>query len=177
MKIIVISDIHGSLYYMRKIEEVIEKEKPFRIILLGDLYYHGPRNPLPLDYNPMEVAKILNKYHNRIKAIQGNCDAEVDQMISDFKIQKSYRMKYLNKRFFFTHGHKHHKDNIPTNIDYLIYGHLHTHFVEEVNGVVCINAGSISMPKNKTKHSYILIEDNKLLIKDIDRTVIEQREI
>ena len=83
MKLLVVSDIHGSLYYMNKIEEIIEKEKPTGIMLLGDLYYHGPRNPLTDEYNPSEVANKLNKHKEKILAVKGNCDAEVDQMISE----------------------------------------------------------------------------------------------
>ena len=82
MKLLIVSDIHGSGYYANKLLEIVEKENPDKIVLLGDLYYHGPRNPLTEKYGPMEVANILNSLKDKILAIKGNCDAEVDEMIS-----------------------------------------------------------------------------------------------
>ena len=89
-----------------KLEKIIEKSVSDKIILLGDLYYHGPRNPLPRDYEPKGVAEILNKYKDEILAVRGNCDAEVDQMISEFNIEENIRLEIDGKEFFFTHGHK-----------------------------------------------------------------------
>ena len=161
MKYLVISDIHGSGYYANKINEIYEKEKPDKIILLGDLYYHGPRNRLTDGYNPMEVAKILNKYKDIILCTRGNCDAEVDEMISEFKFEESIQLNIEGKRFFFTHGHKYNIDNIPKNIDILVYGHFHTGYIKEKDGILCINAGSISLPKNNTPNSYLIIDNIK----------------
>ena len=93
MKLLIISDIHGSSYYANKILEINDKEKPDKIILLGDLYYHGPRNKLTKDYAPMEVANILNSLKDKILAVKGNCDAEVDQMISEFKLENNLELK------------------------------------------------------------------------------------
>ena len=106
MKILVVSDIHGSNYYMERIEGIYKKENADRIILLGDLYYHGPRNPLPKDYNPMEVSKKLNAMKDIIKCVKGNCDAEVDEMISEFKFEEMIKEEIGGKKFIFTHGHK-----------------------------------------------------------------------
>lgn len=177
MKYIVVSDIHGSLYYAKKIEKIIEQEQPIKIILLGDLYYHGPRNPLPLEYNPMEVANILNKYHNLIVCIKGNCDAEVDQMISKFNIGDDYKEIINGKRFYFTHGHKYNIDNIPNEVDILVYGHFHTGFIRELNNMIIINSGSITLPKNNTKNSYLVITDKEIVLKDVDGNVIEIKKI
>lgn len=174
MKIIVISDIHGSLYYMKKMLYIINKENPDKIILLGDLYYHGPRNPLPEEYAPMEVSKILNSLKDKILCVKGNCDAEVDEMISEFNFEDNIRLNINGKRFFFTHGHKYNIDNIPENVDVLIYGHFHTGFIKQIDNVTCINSGSISLPKNNTPNSYLLIENNSIYLKDVsDEKIID----
>lgn len=173
MKILVISDIHGSSYYANKINEIYKRETPDKIILLGDLYYHGPRNPLTKEYNPMEVSKILNNLKDIILCTKGNCDSEVDEMISEFKFEESIEMTIDGLRFFFTHGHKYNMDNIPNNIDVIVYGHFHTGFIKEKDGVICVNAGSISLPKNNTKHSYLIIDNKEIILKDLEGNVIE----
>ena len=173
MKYLVISDIHGSNYYAKKINEIYEKEKPDKIILLGDLYYHGPRNPLTEEYNPMEVAKILNNLKEKILCVRGNCDAEVDEMISEFKFEDNIELTISGAKFFFTHGHKYNIDNIPESTDVLVYGHLHTGFIKERNGVICVNSGSISLPKNNTEHSYLVIEGKEIMLKDVEGNVLE----
>lgn len=178
MKIIVISDIHGSNFYMNKMKDRINIENPDKIILLGDLYYHGPRNPLTKDYNPQEVAKTLNSLKDKIIAVRGNCDAEVDQMISEFKIQENYISLNLNgKKFIFTHGHKFNIDSLPDEeFDVLVYGHFHTGFIKEKDGKIFVNSGSISLPKNNTKNSYLIIDDNNIYLEDIEGNVIDKIE-
>ena len=106
MKFLVVSDIHGSGFYARKLDKIINNEEPDKIILLGDLYYHGPRNPLTQEYAPKEVADILNSHKDKILAVRGNCDAEVDQMISEFKLEENIIIEINQKKFFFTHSHK-----------------------------------------------------------------------
>ena len=136
MKYVVASDIHGSIYYTKKLLEQFEIEKADTLILLGDLYYHGPRNPLPLEYAPMEVANLLNVFDKKLIVIKGNCDAEVDEMISKFKFNDHIELTINNKRYYFTHGHHENIDNIPNNIDVLVYGHFHTGFIKEKDNVV-----------------------------------------
>ena len=177
MKFLVISDIHGSNFYAKKIEEIYKKEKPDKIILLGDLYYHGPRNRLTEEYNPMEVSKILNKLKDKILCTRGNCDAEVDEMISEFKFEESIELTINGLRFFFTHGHKYNMDNVPNNIDVLVYGHLHTGFIKEEYDIIFVNSGSIALPKNNTKNSYLIINDNEILLKDIEGNIVESKKI
>ena len=178
MKLLVVSDIHGSLYYAKKIEEIYKRENPDKLILLGDLYYHGPRNPLPKEYNPAEVCKILNSLKENIVAIKGNCDAEVDEMISGFELKNSVQMDISGKRFLFTHGHKNNIDNLPEEkIDVLVYGHFHTGFIKEKDNVICVNAGSITFPKNDTKNSYLIIEDNNIILKDVEGNIIDSKEL
>ena len=106
MKILIASDIHGSAYFTKKLVKIIESENFDKIILLGDIYYHGPRNKLPKGYNPMKVAEYLNQYSDKIKCIKGNCDSEVDQMISKFSFEFSYDMTFAHKKFLFVHGHR-----------------------------------------------------------------------
>lgn len=102
MKLFIISDIHSSLYYLKKVMEIFEKENYDKLVILGDELYHGPRNPLPKDYSPKEVIEILNKYKDKIIAVRGNCDSEVDQMVLSYPIMSDYSMIYLgNKRVFF----------------------------------------------------------------------------
>ena len=174
MKYLVVSDIHGSLFYANKIKEIMEKENIDKLILLGDLYYHGPRNPLPKEYNPMEVSNLLNSLKDKLICIKGNCDAEVDEMISEFKFNDYICLEISDKKFIFTHGHKYNIDNIPQKTDVLIYGHFHTGFFKTKNNVLCVNAGSVSIPKEQTKNSYLTIENNLILLKDLEGNVIEK---
>lgn len=175
MKYVIMSDIHGSAYYARRIPQIIEKENADKLILLGDLYYHGPRNPLPEDYAPMEVAAILNGMKDSLLCIRGNCDAEVDEMISEFPFEDHLLLELDGRRVYFTHGHKKNMDHLPEEaVDMLFYGHFHTGFLREENGILFANPGSISLPKNGTAHSYILLEGRKVTLKDVDGTVIDQ---
>ena len=172
MKIFVASDIHGSSYFMKRFAEIIEAEKPEQIILLGDLYYHGPRNKFPKKYSPMKVAEILNFYKDKIKCVKGNCDAEVDQMISEFKIEESYETEINGKTFLFVHGHKLDPKNMPQK-DFVFGGH--THVPEVINYENCkyINPGSLSLPKGEYAQSYAVISDGKIEIKELKGKIIE----
>ena len=157
-------------------KKVLDKECPDKIILLGDLYYHGPRNPLSKEYAPMEVANILNSMKDKILAVRGNCDAEVDQMISEFEMKENIIIDIDGKKFLFTHGHKINMDHLPEEkIDVLIYGHFHTGFITEKGNIIIANPGSISLPKQNTKNSYILIENGSLVLKDLTGNVIKER--
>ena len=173
MKYLVVSDLHGSSYYANKLKDIYNKENPDNIILLGDLYYHGPRNPLTKEYNPMEVSDILNSFKDIILCTRGNCDADVDEMISEFKFEDYIRISISNNNFFFTHGHKYNIDNIPENTDVLVYGHFHTGFIKRQNGVLCINSGSIALPKDNTKNSYLIIDEKEIVLKDVDGNKID----
>ena len=178
MKLLIISDIHGSSYYAKKILEIRERENSDKIILLGDLYYHGPRNSLTKEYDPKIVAEILNSLKDEILAVKGNCDAEVDQMISDFELKDNLKLEINGFKVFYTHGHKYNIDNLPEEkIDILIYGHFHTGFIKEKNGIIFANAGSISLPKDNTKNSYLVLNEKELLLKDIDGNIIDKKEL
>ena len=178
MKLLIISDIHGSSCYANKILEINEREKPDKIVLLGDLYYHGPRNPLTEEYNPMEVAKVLNSLKDKILAVKGNCDADVDQMISEFPLQETIELEVNGHNIFFSHGDKYNMDNLPplgVNIDIMFYGHFHINFIEEKNGIIFVNPGSISLPKQNTEHGYAILDENEIILKDVEGNVIEKR--
>lgn len=171
MKIFFMSDIHGSLYYLNKALKAYEREKCEYIVILGDVLYHGPRNDIPKGYDPKSVANILNKLKNKIMCVKGNCDGEVDQMMIEFPILCDYStIFYKEKRLFLTHGHKYNKNNmLPVDKgDIIISGHTHIPVCEKVEGVYFINPGSITFPKENTKHSYGILEDDKFIIKDLN---------
>ena len=175
MKVLVISDIHGSSYYAEKIKEIVEKENPNKIILLGDLYYHGPRNELSQEYAPMKVAEILNRFKDKLLVVKGNCDAEVDEMISDFKFEDHLLLNINGKNIYFTHGHKYNIEVIPyEDFEILIYGHIHQGFIQEKEGYIFANPGSISLPKCGTEHSYLILEENKIILKNVEGNVIQE---
>lgn len=177
MKYVVISDIHGSSYYAKMVPEIFAREEADKMILLGDLYYHGPRNDLTQEYDPMEVAKILNVYKDKIVALKGNCDAAVDQTISEFEMKTSEEMLINGLEFFFTHGDVYNSGNPPRFADVVVHGHTHIGMIEEIEGKIYLNPGSISLPRGGTKHSYAVIEDGEILLKEISGEVIKKRSI
>ncbi|MEG0376000.1 MAG: phosphodiesterase, partial [Raoultibacter sp.] len=168
MKILFASDIHGSAVYCRQFIERIADEKPDTVVLLGDLLYHGPRNALPEGYAPMEVADMLNALKERIIAVRGNCEAEVDQMVLDFPCMADYTTLIDEKghTIFATHGHVWSPDKLP----YLapgsafLSGHTHVKQLEEISGVLVVNPGSVSIPKDGT-HSFGVFEDGLFTLK------------
>ena len=180
MKLMFVSDIHGSLYYCQLMKEIWQAEHPDRLILLGDLLYHGPRNDLPKDYNPKEVIAILNEMKDEILCVRGNCDAEVDQMVLDFPIQADYMMLMLKKRTcIVTHGHIYNKENLPPlkHGDILLHGHTHIQALEDNGDYLYINPGSISLPKAGNKNSYMIFEDGIFTIRDVEGNPIQSLSI
>ena len=175
MKLLIISDIHGSSYYAKMIPEIFKLEKADEIIILGDLYYHGPRNPLPKDYSPMDVCNILNSLKEKLKVVRGNCDALVDETISDFNFHNHLLLNINNKRIYFTHGDKYNQVVLPDEkFDIIFYGHFHTGFIRKKNNLIFANPGSLSLPKNNTRHSYIIMDSEKITLKDISGSIIEE---
>lgn len=169
MKFLIASDLHGSGYYAKKLIEVFEKEKADKLILLGDIYNHGPRNPLPKEYSPQTVSEILNGIKEKLIVIKGNCDSQVDTLISEFSFIEDAVLVSGEKTFFLTHGHLFNKDNRPaTRFDGVIYGHFHTGFIEQIDGTIFANTGSLSLPKGRTTNSYIILEDGELTLKEIE---------
>lgn len=177
MKLFFMSDIHGSLYYLEEALEKFEYEKADYLVILGDALYHGPRNPLPKDYNPKEVAELLNKYKNKIIAIRGNCDSEVDQMIIDYPMMSDYSIiLYNNRRLFLTHGHIYNKNNLPNlnENDILMHGHTHIPAAEKLEQIYLFNPGSITLPKEGNPNSYGILDNNILQVKDLEGKVIKE---
>ncbi len=174
MKILIASDLHGSGFYAKKLVEIKNTENADKLILLGDIYNHGPRNSLPNEYSPMEVADILNGIKEELIVIKGNCDSAVDTMISQFDFIENTCLMDNGKALFLTHGHVYNKDKMPkTKFDAIIYGHFHTGFIERQGDTVVANAGSISLPKNGTPNSYLIYENGELTLKDLDGNIIK----
>ena len=168
MKLMFISDIHGSFYYANQAIKKFEEEKADKLIILGDILYHGPRNDLPTEYAPKKVISLLNAYKNKIIAVRGNCDAEVDQMVSEFPIIKDVIISVDGLNLFLTHGHIYGPQNIPANAgDVLLYGHYHVTNMEKKDNVYLLSPGSISLPKNDTKRAYIVYENRTFTLKDL----------
>ena len=173
MKLVIASDIHGSKYYCEALLQQYEKEKADKLILLGDLLYHGPRNDLPKEYNPKAVIELLNKYKNEILCVRGNCEAEVDQMVLEFPVLADYStMLEHGKMFFFTHGHLYNKEKLPPikQGDYLIHGHTHIIANEEIEGIRYLNPGSVSIAKGGNPNSYLVYEHGLFIWKKLDGT-------
>ena len=178
MKILIASDVHGSSAYLKKLINAFETEKANLLVLLGDIYNHGPRNPLPEEYAPMTVSELLNGIKEKLIVVKGNCDSQVDTLISEFDFIEDMLVISGEKKVLLTHGHVFNKDNLPkTKVDAIIYGHFHTGFIEDKDGVVVANAGSISLPKNNTENSYIILEDGVITLKNLDGKIIQTREI
>ena len=173
MKIMIASDLHGSSYYANKLVEIKAKEKADKLIMLGDIFNHGPRNPFPEKYAPMDVASVLNGIKEDLIVVKGNCDSQVDTLISEFDFIEDMCLFVDGKSVFLTHGHVYNKDNMPkTKFDAIIYGHFHTGFIQKQDGTIVANAGSISLPKGGTPSSYIVIENGVMTLKDVDGKVI-----
>ena len=181
MKLVFASDIHGSAYYARMLPEIDRREAPERIVLLGDLLYHGPRNELPAEYNPTEGISILNGMKEPFLCVRGNCDAEVDQMVLEFPILSDSMVLFLNGRMaFVTHGHLFNTQNPPplNRGDLLIHGHTHVQaFTPFGNDNLYINPGSTSIPKENNEHSYMTYEDGLFTIKTMNGREICSRRI
>jgi len=179
MKIFVISDIHGSLEYLEKALEAYKSEKADMILILGDVLYHGPRNPIPRSYDPQSVAKLLNNLKNKIIAVRGNCDSEVDQMLLEFPIMSDFSNIFWNdKRIFATHGHLYNIKKNP-NIspgDILIHGHTHIPLAEINNAIFILNPGSITFPKENYPNSYGIFEGNSFKVISFDSKIIKEIE-
>lgn len=179
MKYLVASDIHGSAFYCRKLISVFNKENPDNLILLGDILYHGPRNDLPKDYAPKECISLLNNVANKIVCVQGNCDAEVDQMVLNFPIKPGYIiLEHYNSRrnFIITHGHHINQENMIEHNegDILLHGHTHVPCCIEHETYIYMNPGSTSIPKENSHHGYMIINDDKVLWKDFDGNILKE---
>ena len=172
MKWMIASDIHGSAYYCRKLLERFDAEGADRMLLLGDLLYHGPRNELPEEYETKSVTAQLNERKHLICAVRGNCDAEVDQMVLEFPITADFiNLMVDGRRFFLTHGHRYNPIEPPLDLapgDVMLSGHTHVPAsFRSPEGVWFLNPGSVSIPKNRSPHSYMTYENGLFLWKTL----------
>ena len=181
MKLMIASDIHGSAFYCKQLLDAMNKEQADRLLLLGDILYHGPRNDLPRDYAPKEVLAMLNAIKNKIFCVRGNCDTEVDQMVLSFPILADYCVLPVGDRLIYaTHGHNHNLQTLPPLQpgDILLHGHTHIPAWETFgdNNLYC-NPGSVSIPKADSVHSYMTLEAGVLSWKALDGTVYHTENI
>ena len=174
MKLVIASDIHGAARWCGRLMAAIDAESPDRVVLLGDLLYHGPRNDLPADYAPKEVIAMLNGIADQVIAVRGNCEAEVDQMVLDFPCMATYDVLWdgeTGRELFLTHGHVY-GPGLHNSVDAwptlpagaaFVYGHTHVKVHQEVEGhagITVFNPGSVGIPKDGT-HSYGIYEDGR----------------
>jgi len=170
MKWLIASDIHGSALYCRQLLSAWDREGADRLLLLGDVLYHGPRNDLPPEYDPKQVISLLNARQNSILCVRGNCDTEVDQMVLAFPILADYALLPLGKRLIFaTHGHVYNLGRLPPLHpgDILLHGHTHVPACQRQEGITYLNPGSVSIPKENSPHSYMTLQGERFAWKTL----------
>ena len=171
MKLLIASDLHGSAYYCRALLDAFRRERADRMVLLGDLLYHGPRNELPEEYDTKAVTALLNDAADKLLCVRGNCDCEVDQMVLDFPILAEYCLLYhKNRVLYVTHGHHACRQDPPPlgPRDILLHGHTHVPSWEDFGqGNLYLNPGSVSIPKENSPRGYLLLTDQEALWKDL----------
>ena len=181
IKLMVASDIHGSAYYCKKMLEAFDREQADRLLLLGDILYHGPRNDLPKEYAPKEVIKMLNERKNRIFCVRGNCDTEVDQMVLEFPILADYAVLPVGDRLSYaTHGHHFNLNALPPMQpgDILLHGHTHIPAWEPFgDGNLYLNPGSVSIPKAGSEHSYMILQGREISWKTLTGEIFHHMEL
>lgn len=160
---LIASDLHGSAYYTERLVDAFAREGADRLLLLGDILYHGPRNDLPLGYDPKRVIALLNPLADRITCVRGNCDAEVDQMVLNFPLMADYEVVTVERQMMLlTHGHLYDNQNPPPvqDGDIVLQGHTHVPLCQHTpGGWWLLNPGSVSIPKEDSPHSYLLLRD------------------
>ena len=173
MKWLIASDIHGSEYYCKEMIESFKRENADKILLLGDILYHGPRNDLPKDYNPKSVIELLNQLYDKIICVRGNCDSEVDQMVLKFPVLADYCILCIEDLIIYaTHGHI--NDRLPhlSNGTVLLSGHTHVPVVTNKENYICANPGSVSIPKENSHHGYMILENSEFVWKEFEQNVM-----
>lgn len=177
MKLLIASDIHGSAKWCRMLLEAFESEGADRLILLGDILYHGPRNPLPDEYSPKDVAEMLAPIAQKIICVRGNCDSEVDQMVLNFNVSSDYAIVFADGlNIHLSHGHR----TVPpmTKGEVYITGHTHVPLnAVEGDGYLHLNPGSVSLPKENSGHGYILYENGKFTFKTLTGKIFDEVKI
>ena len=182
MKLLIASDIHGDADCCRAMLAAYEKEKADKLLILGDILYHGPRNDLPEGYAPKKVIEMLNENADKLLCVRGNCDTEVDQMVLSFPVLSDTAFVYDSEAdltLFMSHGHKYSPDNLPplSGKTVFLYGHTHILGKTVANNIPCINPGSVSLPKGGNKKTYATYKSGMIEIKDFDGNVVESHKI
>ena len=189
MKWLIASDIHGSAYYCEKLIEAYKREQADKILLLGDVLYHGPRNDLPQGYAPKQVITMLNELKSEILCVRGNCDTEVDQMVLDFPVLADYAILVNDTKaseqdgkraripiIYATHGHVYNSGNLPPlhSGDILLHGHTHVPACENYETHIYMNPGSVSIPKEDSPHSYMILDGDVFQWKTMEGEVYKE---
>ena len=182
MKLLIASDIHGDADCCRALLEAFEREGAERLLILGDILYHGPRNDLPAGYAPKKVIEMLNDIADKLLCVRGNCDTEVDQMVLSFPVLSDTAFVYDGEErltLFMSHGHKYSPDSLPPLSGRVAFLYGHTHLLGRTvsGGIPCFNPGSVSLPKGGNEKSYAVYEGGRIEIKNLDGVVIESHEI
>jgi len=171
------SDIHGAAGFCEKMLAAYDREQAEKLLLLGDILYHGPRNDLPEHYAPKEVIEMLNARKEELLCVRGNCDTDVDQMVLEFPIMAEYCILYEKGRMIFaTHGHIFNEQKLPMlkKGDILLHGHTHVPACKETEDYIYLNPGSVSIPKDGSWHGYLVLENGVFTWKDLDGTVKQE---
>ena len=166
MKYMIASDIHGSAFYCRKLLEAFEESGANRLVLLGDILYHGPRNDLPKEYAPKEVLAMLN-----------GCK---DQMVLEFPVMADYALLAMDGiTIYATHGHVYHENHLPPmqKGDVLLHGHTHVLRADRCGDITILNPGSVSIPKEGNPPTYAILEDRIFRILDFEGCVIKEKNL
>ena len=179
MRLLVASDIHGDSKCCKAMLRSAENENADKILLLGDILYHGPRNSLPEFYNPKEVISLLNNHKQSLICVRGNCDTEVDAMVLEFPILSVYSQVYdssCNLTLFLSHGHIYNPDALPpiTDNTVFLYGHTHVFKKEVREKIFCINPGSVSLPKENNPKTYMIYDSGEFTVKDFNSNILLQ---
>ena len=178
MKWMIASDLHGSYYYAQQLQQAFEREQADRLLFLGDLLYHGPRNDLPRDYAPKKVIPLLNSLAPKLLCVRGNCDAEVDQMVLNFPVLADYAEEEEEEEE--DHGHVFNLNHLPPLApgDILLHGHTHVPaWTDFGQGNLYLNPGSVSIPKESTAHSYMTLEGNTACWKTMEGACYHQLQL
>ncbi|OON91440.1 MAG: YfcE family phosphodiesterase [Epulopiscium sp. Nele67-Bin001] len=173
MRYLIFSDIHGSYGCLEEVLKAFDLHHCDYMIILGDILYHGPRNPLPANHNPKEVAATLNKLASKIICVAGNCEAPVDQMVLEFPcLAETSIIVDEGVRMLATHGHIYNPSNLLSGFDIFLYGHTHLYELRYMNDILICNPGSISLPKENRPQSYAIYADREITIYDFNHTVL-----
>ena len=180
MKYLIVSDIHGSLPRLQTVLDIFRRESCDMLLILGDILNYGPRNSIPEGIDPKGITEALNSLSDRIVAVRGNCDSEVDQMLLSFPMMADYSIVVESgKRIFLTHGHKYTAESLPnTSFDVFISGHTHIWKLDKTaDGKVVCNTGSITFPKENNVPTFAILDNGVLSIRNLENKILKQVEM